>query len=150
MANDTPIARVPEAPLLARGIVRLLADLGYGALTEFRLRSGRRMDVLGLDRRGRILGVELKRSLEDFRSDRKWQDYLAYCDRFYFAVPAGFPQEVLPPEPGLMVADPYGAEIVRAAAEPAAALSPARRREVLLRFALNAAGRLRRYEDPVA
>jgi len=137
------------APLLARGIVRLLAELGYGALVEFRLRSGRRMDVLGVDRRGRLLGGEIKRSVEDFRADRKWPEYLEFCDSFYFAVPPGFPQELLPDRPGLILADAWDAAIVRPAPAIGPPLAPARRREILLRFALAAAARLRRYEDPM-
>lgn len=140
----------PDAQLLARGIARLLADLGYGSLTEFTLRTGRRMDLMGLDRRGRLVGVEIKRSLQDFRADRKWPEYLDYCDGFYFAVPPGFPVEVLPGEPGLILADAWGAEIVRPAPEPAGRIAPARRRELTLRFALGAAQRLRRLEDPAA
>ena len=34
---------------------------------------------------------EIKSSLEDFRTDRKWRDYLDYCDSFFFAVAEDFP-----------------------------------------------------------
>jgi len=140
---------VDSAPLLARGIGRLLTHMGYSSLSEFSLRNGRRADVASIDRKGRIMIVEIKRSLADFRTDNKWPEYVDYCDAFYFAVPPPFPQDVLPDEPGIMLADRYGAEIIRPARDGAATgLHASRRREVLLRFAVTAAGRLQRLTDP--
>ena len=139
----------PEAAdLLARGVVRLLADLGYASVVEFTLRSGRRADVAGLNRKGRLAIVEIKRSVADFRADRKWPDYLEYCDRFYFAVPAGFPLDILPAGTGLMLADRFGAEVLRPAPDSPTSLHASRRRELHIRFASTAANRLRRLLDP--
>jgi hypothetical protein len=33
-------------------------------------------------------GYEIKTSAADFNRDTKWQEYLPYCERFYFACPA--------------------------------------------------------------
>ena len=140
-------AEVESAPMLARGVARLLARMGYQSLAEFRLRSGRRADLAGLDRKGRIVIVEIKRSLADFRADAKWPEYLDYCDSFYFATPKGFPDGVLPEAHGLILADRFGAEVTRPSAE-LPALHASRRKEVTLRFALGAAGRLRGLIDP--
>ena len=139
--NDT-------AQKLARGVGRLLTHLGYDSLTEFTLRSGRRADLAGIDRKGRIAIVEIKCSLADFRSDQKWPEYLDYCDLFYFAVPLDFPVEILPDEPGIILADAYSGDIARPAPGNSKALHASRRREVTLRFARAAAKRLRRWEDP--
>jgi hypothetical protein len=131
---------------LARGVCRALAELGLATLTEFTLRTGRRVDVIGLDPGGAVTIVEVKSSLEDFRSDGKWPEYLDYCDHFYFAVPDGFPLEVLPEDCGLLAADAYSAVILRPA--PQRPLNGARRRALLLRFAAAAAQRLHRLTDP--
>jgi hypothetical protein len=139
-------APASAAARLARGVTRALHDLGQASLTEFTLRSGRRVDVIGLDPGGRITIVEIKSSLEDFRADRKWRAYLDYCDRFFFAVAEGFPQELLPEDCGLMIADGYGAAVLREA--PLLPLAPARRRAQTLRFAQTAAQRLSRASDP--
>ncbi len=148
LAEPVDDADPDPAELLARGVARLLTGLGYASLTEFTLRSGRRADVAGLDRKGRLLIVEIKRSRADFRADAKWPDYLDYCDQFYFAVPRGFPLEVLPDDTGLMLADRYGAEILRPAAVAQTALHASRRREIINRFARSAAARLTQLQDP--
>ena len=141
-------ARAPEgaAGSLARGVSRLLHHMGYGALTEFRLSSGRRADVFGVDRRGRIAIVEIKLSLADLRGDDKWPDYLNHCDEFYFAIPQQLPQAEVPPATGLIVADRFGAAVLR---EPTRrTLGTTLRNKEIRRFGLYAANRLRRYEDP--
>ncbi len=134
------------ARLLARGVCRALGEHGFATLAEFTLSSGRRVDVMGLDRRGLVTIVEIKTSLEDFRSDQKWPEYLEFCDQFFFAVPEGFPQEVLPEDFGLMAADPYGAVILRES--PTFRLNAARRKAQNLRFGLTAAERLQHQLDP--
>ncbi|MGF1610105.1 MAG: MmcB family DNA repair protein [Kiloniellales bacterium] len=134
------------AEQIARGVCRSLGELGVATLTEFTLRSGRRVDVIGLDLNGEITIIEVKSSLADFRSDGKWHEYLDYCDRFYFAVAADFPREVLPEDCGLMVADAYGAAILREA--PVTRLNGSRRKAQTLRFALAAALRLGALTDP--
>ena len=55
-------AQSSGAAALARGVGRLLHDMGYASLTEFRLSSGRRADVAGLDRKGVIIIVENRAS----------------------------------------------------------------------------------------
>jgi len=147
-ASQTPAAGSRDllAAVLARGVCRAFADLGYVCLTEFPLGIRRRVDVAAIDRDGEIAIVEIKSSLEDFRADRKWRDYLGYCDRFFFAVPEDFPCAVLPTDCGLLVADGYGAALRRAA--PRLSLHPGRRRAQTLRFARAAALRLAHRDDP--
>ncbi len=130
----------PAALRLARGVCRRLGELGYGTVPEFRVGAGRRADVAGLDRAGRFVIVEIKSCLADFRGDRKWHDYLPFCDFYYFAVPVGFPLDAVPAEHGLMVADEHDAAIVRAA--PERPMNGTRRRAQLLRFGLVASARL--------
>lgn len=132
--------------LLARGVCRGLADRGFACLTETSMRDGHRMDVCALSRSGEIWCVEVKSSRADFLSDAKWQGYRAWCDRFLFAVPEGFPDAILPAEEGLIRADGWGAEILREG--PLRPLAPARRKAVTLAFARLAAERLQRLADP--
>jgi hypothetical protein len=131
---------------LCRGVCRALAQRGFATLPEVSLANGRRADVLALGRDGELVIVEIKSSVADFRSDRKWPEYRDYCDRLYFAVAAGFPRELIPEECGLIVADGFGAAFLREGVS--LPLAAARRRAVVLRFATLAAGRLRRLLDP--
>jgi len=149
MTDTAPVAEdFPIPVLLARGVARALAQRGYATLTEFSLANGRRADVIGLGRGGELVIVEVKSSVQDFRSDAKWPEYREFCDRFYFAVAADFPQALIPEECGLIVADGFGAAILRES--PVAAVPTARRKAVILRFALLGSDRLRRLLDPGA
>ena len=136
----------PTALAVALGARRLLASHGFASVTELTLASGRRADIVGLGGNGDIWIVEIKSCLADFRADRKWPGYRDFCDRFFFAVPPDFPQEVLPEDAGLMLADGYGAAVLRGA--PIHRLAGARRKAVMLRFAHAAAGRLHGLVDP--
>jgi len=125
---------------IARGVVRLLAEHDRPSITEVRLKNGRRADVMSLAKDGEIWIVEVKSSVADYRSDSKWQDYLDFCDRYFFAVPTDFPQELIPEDCGLIVADAFGGEFLRH--PDLSKLTAARRRAVTLRFARMAATRL--------
>ncbi|GIX14768.1 MAG: hypothetical protein KatS3mg118_2727 [Paracoccaceae bacterium] len=131
---------------LARGAARMLAQMGLAPLAEFSPARGLRVDLMALAPDGGIWIVECKSGPADFRADRKWQGYLEWCDRFFWAVAPDFPAAILPPETGLIRADAWGAEIERPA--PARPLAPARRRALTLRFARTAALRLRHGLDP--
>ncbi|MEO1241640.1 MAG: MmcB family DNA repair protein [Pseudomonadota bacterium] len=141
MQNVSPADQIFSRPdqtlLLTRGVMRLFIDLGLSPLTEFKLASGRRADVAGLDRRGHLIIAEVKSCRADFEADQKWPDYRDYCDQFYFAVDPAFPKGLLPETEGLIFADAYGATINRPA--ETRPLAPARRKAVTLRFARQAA-----------
>ena len=136
------------AALLARGICRTLEQLGYVSLVEFPLANGRRADILALGKTGDLVIVEIKSSVSDFRADRKWSAYRDFSDRLYFAVTNDFPHALIPDEFGLMVADSFGAAVLRDG--NMAKLNAGRRRALTVRFARVAATRLRRLLDPEA
>lgn len=128
------------------GVRRLLAGRGFASVTELTLASGRRADVIAVGPAGCVWIVEIKSSVADFRTDGKWPDYAEFCDYFLFAVPTGFPTDILPPRPGLILADGFGAALVREPSEHR--LAGARRKAILLRFAHAAANRHHALVDP--
>ena len=132
--------------MIARGVRRLLRARGFSSVTELPLAEGRRADIVAVNGDGEVLIVEVKSSLADFRADHKWRDYAACCNRLYFAISGHTPAAIMPAEAGLILADPYGAEILREA--DFQRMAPASRRAVLLRFAQAAADRLHRLADP--
>lgn len=140
-----------ESGDVRRGMCRWLMRAGVAPLAEAALGCGRRADILGVDAQGRLTIVEIKVAAGDLRGDRKWPDYLARCDRFFWAVPAALGELVMaadfgPDETGVLVADRFDAALLREA--PWRAMAPARRRAETLRFARTAAARLARGDDP--
>ena len=136
----------PAAAALQRGVCRALRARGHSVVTELSLANGRRADVVALSGAGDVVIVEIKSCLLDYQSDGKWEDYLPFCDRLYFAVAADFPRDIIPPSVGLILADRYGAELVREPMEER--LSAARRKAMMLNFARAAALRLQLHLDP--
>jgi hypothetical protein len=155
-ASPSPQLCFADAPLaaqdVARGVTRLFFNQDLFGLCEVPLPNGRRADMMAIDSGGIITIVEIKVSRADLMGDCKWIDYLAYCDRFFWAVPAGFDlspfdrEGLQPALCGLIVADRYDAVVVREA--PLRKLAPARRKAETLRFARRAARRLVGDLDP--
>lgn len=137
---DAPSFGRPDVTAtLTRGVSRLFRDLGLAPMAEFRLPNGRRADMAGLCPKGRIVIAEIKSCEADFTADEKWEDYLPFCDEFFFAVAADFPRALLPDTEGLIVADGFGGAVVREA--QVRAMAAARRKAITLRFARQAAAR---------
>ncbi|MDR7124857.1 MmcB family DNA repair protein [Pseudotabrizicola sp. 4114] len=131
---------------LARGVARALRDMGFVTVEELVPTPGLRVDLMALGPKGQVWVIECKSCRADYQADRKWQGYLPWCDRFFWAVDADFPTGLLPEETGLILADAYGAEIMRMG--PETPLAPARRKAVLQGFARHAALRLQALRDP--
>ena len=144
--KELPIVGQFGAEDITRGVCRYLWSLGYSPLTEFKLTSNRRVDVMGLNSKGFYIVIEVKSSVADFRSDDKWRDYLPFADQMYFAVANGFPIEILPEECGLMIADAYNAAILREA--EIVRVNAARHKTQHVQFAKTVASRLYRMNDP--
>jgi len=148
--SDDPLGRPEVTQAVTRGAARWLRQRRLSPILEVPLADGRRADIVAVGDNGEITIVEVKSSLEDFRVDTKWGDYLAWCDRFYFATPATFPLELLPADTGVILADAFGAELLREDARPpeATKLSAARRKALLVRLSRLAGERLQRLADP--
>ena len=139
----------PERTLaVRRAAARLCLQLGWSPVHEVPLPNNRRADILALRGDGGFACIEVKSGARDFLTDAKWPEYRAFSDALFFAVDQDFPVELLPDDAGLIVACGREAEVVRDA--PEHRLAPARRRALLHRFALLAAGRLAMVEDPAA
>lgn len=128
-----------------RGLSRLLRDHDCVLLTEFTLASGRRADVIALRPDGSFWIIEIKSSPEDFFADYKWHEYLEFCDQFSFAIPQTMDAGLIPVEAGLVIADQWGAEIIRPASQHA--LHTSRRKALTHSFARSAAQRLQMIVD---
>ncbi|WP_425069341.1 MmcB family DNA repair protein [Reyranella sp.] len=146
-SSDAARQTRPDITLaVCRGACRLMRQSGRSVLRELPLPDGRRADIMAIAGNGELTIVEVKSSIEDWRVDQKWPDYLDWCDLLYFAVPVDFPQVLIAEEVGLIVADAYGGDILRhPQRRPVAA---ARRKSLLIDCARLASERLARLEDP--
>ncbi len=131
---------------LARGVSRHLISHGFVSIEEFVPVRGLRVDVMALGPKGELWVIECKSSRADYQSDSKWQGYLEWCDRFFWAVDTEFPVDLFPEETGLIIADAYDAEIIRMA--PEEKIAPARRKKMIQKFAMDGARRLQSLRDP--
>ena len=143
--TDLPLPLMP-GQVLARGVCRHLLSHGFVTVEELVPAPGLRVDVMALGPKGEVWIVECKSGRADYMTDRKWQGYLDWADRFFWAVDADFPTDLLPEGTGLILADGYDAEILRMA--PETRLAGARRKVVLQTFARHAAARLQALRDP--
>lgn len=139
---------LPDQPgfRLARGVARMLRSFDHAVLCEFVPARGLRVDVISISPTGEIWIVECKSCRADFTSDRKWQSYLEWSDRFFWAVDGAFPDDLLPADTGLIRADAYGAEIMRES--PLTKMAGARRSRLMRDIARVASIRLQALTDP--
>ena len=142
---DQPLPPMP-GQRLARGVARAMRQFDFVTVEELVPTLGLRVDVMALGPKGEVWIIECKSSRTDYLVDRKWQGYLPWCDRFFWAVDGDFPTDLLPAESGLIIADAYGAEIIRMGLDTP--LAPARRKVMVQKFARHAASRLQGYRDP--
>ena len=131
---------------IARGVMRHFSQIGLSSLSEFSPARGLRVDIITLGMANEIWIVECKSCQSDFKSDKKWQNYLDWCDRYFWAVDANFPIDILPPDTGVIIADAYDASILREA--PLKKLSVARRKKIIKSIAKSACNRLLTHTDP--
>lgn len=145
MSLDETLPPMP-GQRLARGVCRALRQFDFVAVEELVPAPGLRVDVMALGPKGEIWVIECKSSRTDYLTDQKWQGYLEWCDRFFWAVDQDFPTDLLPDGTGLIIADAYDAEILRMG--PETPLAGARRKVMLQKFARHAASRLHAFRDP--
>ena len=131
---------------ITRGVMSHFGQIGLSSLSEFSPTRGLRVDIVALGLSDEIWIVECKSGKTDFKSDNKWHNYLDWCDRYFWAVDAEFPIDILPYDTGLIIADPYDASILREA--PLNKVSAARRKKLIKSIAKSACNRLVVHTDP--
>ena len=138
------IDRPEQTERISRAVMRHFYEHGQSVLAEFTLKSGRRADLICLSKDDQITIIEVKSSKEDFLSDQKWPEYLAWADSFYFAVSDEFDLSLLEPHSqcGIIITDGLACHIMRAPIYDK--LAPNRRKHLIKRLALTAMDRASR------
>jgi hypothetical protein len=143
---DTAVTAPDLTRQVTRGVCRYLSDLRYSILTEFTLKNGRRADIIGLGHDGSVVIIEVKVSVANLKADQKWPEYEDFCDQLFFATPRDFPLELLPPKCGILVADNWSGDEIRAA--EISPLHASRRQVLTLKLAHTAAQQLYNLTNP--
>ena len=114
-------------------IARSYYEQGDGVLREFKLSIKRRVDLVTINDKGWITIIEIKSSVADFRSDKKWNEYIDWADQFYFGVAHNFPIGILPKEHGIITTD--GFDVYQAQPSPVQKLNGSRRNNLIRKMA---------------
>lgn len=80
-------SRRETTAMLTKAMTLYLVDRRYSVHHEIGIKSRRRLDILSLNYKGHIIGIEVKSCIEDYRSDQKWRSYLPYVNKLYFCFP---------------------------------------------------------------
>ena len=94
--------KTEEIYFIARVVGRYFALKRYAVCKECALpwqkvmldAGSQRADILCVDKNLDFVIVETKSSWTDFRTDYKWQAYLDWCNRFYFAADEAVAQRI--------------------------------------------------------
>lgn len=96
---------------IKEALAQYCADYGLLGVNEAST-PARRFDFWWMkpsQRKQDTVGVEIKVSRGDFLADKKWREYLPYCEKFYFACPKGLIQaHELGPGIGLIWVNEHG------------------------------------------
>ena len=131
-----------DAERIFQAVMRFYTEGGYACLPEFTLKTNRRPDITCLHKDGTIIMIEVKSSVTDFKTDKKWHEYAEWADKLYFAVGDDFPTDILPDaqQCGIIITDGFDCHMMREA--PVHKLAAARRHHLIRRLARTAMHRL--------
>ena len=138
--DEATLALLQPGQRLARGVSRYLRSMGFASVEEFVPARGLRVDVMALGPKGELWVIECKSSRADFQSDCKWQGYLEWCDRYFWAVDVDFPTDLLPEGTG---SSPMPA-MAKWCVWPRAETAPGAAQKMIQKFAMDAARCLQR------
>lgn len=86
--TKTKVPRSQIAAALKDAAAFYLLRNGFSVVFELGVMpwGARRADIVANKISGKIVILEVKSSVADFRTDKKWRDYLQWCDKFLFCM----------------------------------------------------------------
>lgn len=138
--TKTKPARSLVAAALKKAAAFYLFRYGFSVTYELGIMpwGSRRADIVANKVSGKIVILEVKSSLADFRADKKWKSYLDYCDKFMFCTTEDVYEKIrdeLPKEVGVICLSPTTGWAYMAKKSPNLELSDENRLSVLARLA---------------
>ena len=126
--------------------MRFLSLKGYKVLSEFALPNKKRVDIIGINLKREIIIVEVKSNINGIKLDRKWKNYLDYCNYFYFASNGKLKDINSSKNSGLIQKNSNGIEIIKKPKYKK--LSKNKKNALIFKIALAASSKFHRLIDP--
>ena len=126
--------------------MRFLSTKGYKVLTEFALPNKKRVDIIGINLKKEIVIVEVKSNKIGVKLDKKWKNYLNYCNYFYFACNDKLKDFHFSENIGIIQNNSDNIKIIRKPKYKK--ISENKKKQLIFKIALSAASKFHRLIDP--
>jgi len=126
--------------------MRFLSLKGYKVLSEFALPNKKRVDIIAINLKKEILIVEVKSNIKSLKYDKKWKNYLNYCNYFYFACNDKLKDLNFSKNIGVIQNNSKSIKIIKKSKYKK--LSKRRKKKLIFKIVLSAASKFHRLIDP--
>ena len=126
--------------------MQFLSLKGYKVLSEFALPNKKRVDIIAINLKKKIIIVEVKSNKKNLKYDKKWKNYLNYCNYFYFACNEKLKDFDFSENIGIIQNNSNNIKIVRKSKYKK--LSENIKKKLIFKIALSAASKFHRLIDP--
>ena len=126
--------------------MQFLSSNGYKVLSEFALPNKKRVDIIAINLKKEIIIVEVKSNKKSLKYDKKWKNYLKYCNYFYFATNEKLKEFHFSKNIGVIQNNSNTAKIIKKSKYQK--LSENKKKELIFRIALSATSKFHRLIDP--
>ena len=126
--------------------MQFLSLKGYKVLSEFALPNKKRVDIIAINLKKKIIIVEVKSNKKSLKYDKKWKNYLNYCNYFYFACNDKLKDFNFSENIGVIQNNSNNIKIIRKSKYKK--LSENKKNKLIFKIALSAASKFHRLIDP--
>ena len=126
--------------------MQFLSLKGYKVLSEFALPNKKRVDIIAINSEKKIIIVEVKSNKNGIKNDKKWKNYLNYCNYFYFACNGKLKDLNFSKNIGLIQSSSNNIKITKKSKYKK--LSENKKNKLIFKIALSATSKFHRLIDP--
>ena len=126
--------------------MQFLSLKGYKVLSEFALPNKKRVDIIAINLKKKIIIVEVKSNKKNLKYDKKWKNYLNYCNYFYFACNDKLKDSEFSENIGIIQNNSNNIKIIRKSKYQK--ISENKKKQLIFKIALSAASKFHRLIDP--
>jgi hypothetical protein len=131
---------------ISQKTMQFLSSKGYKVLSEFALPNKKRVDIIAINSKKEIIIVEVKSKKSEVKTDKKWKNYLNYCNYFYFACNDKLKDLNLSKNIGVIQNNSKSIKITKKSKYKK--LSENKKNKLIFKIALSAASKFHRLIDP--